>query len=167
LSDPNIPQEYKAKVKIFSVKLKPKQQTKPMETLKTNLTKELSQSDNRVTQPQPREALVNQTDVTQNNDYSQQIAQGSIINVNNNVNNVHIEASNNILKIGDLEIQILDETNDWALIKIGEKRYKINKKDLRDLEGLKNLIEEAKIEYGTLKIKTFLGITQRIPLEPL
>nr|WP_012386947.1 helicase HerA-like domain-containing protein [Sulfolobus islandicus]ABE99618.1 putative TraG protein [Sulfolobus islandicus] len=71
------------------------------------------------------------------------------------------------LTIASLELQVIDIINGKAIIKINNNDYKISVKNLEDLKGLRDLIVEAKIENNYLKIKTSLGLTQRIYLEPV
>jgi DNA helicase HerA-like ATPase len=147
LADQTIPSDYKEKVKIFSIKLKKKVEQKATET--KNKAEEFT-----VQKPESKESK-----------------QQEVAPITKNAANVQGTNTNgklgSLLKIGQLEFQVLDEVNGKVIVKTGDKHYKISKKDLIDLEGLKDLIVEAKIEYGYLKVRTSLGLTQKISLEPL
>jgi len=121
MNDNSIPADYKQRVKIFSVKIKEKEE----------------------------EAKNGKDEKTQTQQVQTQPMNGKLI------------------KVGQLELQVLDEVDGKVIVKAEGKDYKINKKELIDLEGLKDLITEAKIEYHYLKIKTSLGLIQKISLEPL
>jgi hypothetical protein len=140
LADNSIPQEYKQKVKIFALKTREQKQNQ----------EEIRKAKEGIRVTQKLESIAQQ----------EIAAQGAAAN---NANS----KLGSLLKIGQLEFQVLDEVNDKVIVKTGDKDYKISKKDLIDLEGLKDLIVEAKIEYGYLKVKTSLGLIQKISLEPL
>jgi len=135
----------KNKVKIFSIKLK----------------KEIEQQSKEEQKKVEETGEFNGKREEKAESIAQQAAQGAT------ANNVTNSKLGSLLKIGHLEFQVLDEVNDKVIVKNGDKDYKISKKDLIDLEGLKDLIVEAKIENGYLKVKTSLGLIQKISLEPL
>nr|WP_011114786.1 ATP-binding protein [Sulfolobus islandicus]AAK06908.1 ORF1042 [Sulfolobus islandicus] len=169
MKDNSVPAEYKQKVKIFAVKLKQK----------------LEQQTQKETKPETGEFIAQKPEskptTTQTNIETKQLtAQGAPItaaNTNDNKQQQKAEEQiiaatddgklGSLLKIGHLEFQVLDEVNDKVIVKTGDKDYKISKKDLIDLEGLSDLIVEAKIENNYLKVKTSLGLTQKFVLEPL
>ncbi|AKA73849.1 ATP-binding protein [Saccharolobus solfataricus] len=143
INDNSIPQEYKTKVKIFPVEIKQKVKQGALKEKKTKA--ETGEFNGK--REEKAESI------------ARQAAQGAPNNANSKLGS--------LLKIGHLEFQVLDEVNDKVIVKTGDKDYKISKKDLIDLEGLKDLIVEAKIENGYLKVKTSLGLIQKISLEPL
>ncbi|WP_016731335.1 type IV secretory system conjugative DNA transfer family protein [Saccharolobus islandicus] len=182
MNDNSIPQEYKQKVKIFAVKLKQKLEQKATET------KNKVEETGEFTRDQQTESKAASTQTNTNLVESKQQTVQGIANTNNNkqhqegapITTANEASANNtttnaqgelklgsLLKIGQLEFQVLDEVNGKVIVKTGDKDYKMNRKDLVDLEGLKDLIVEAKIENNYLKIKTSLGLTQRIYLEPV
>nr|WP_011225117.1 ATP-binding protein [Sulfolobus islandicus]CAG38151.1 putative TraG protein [Sulfolobus islandicus] len=173
LADNSIPSEYKQKVKIFAVKLKPKEGQKTKQTGEFNARKSEKITD--VTTESKKITSV----ITQGNNDNIAAQGAPITAANTNDNKQQQKAEEQIiaatddgklgslLKIGHLEFQVLDEVNDKVIVKTGDKDYKISKKDLIDLEGLSDLIVEAKIENNYLKVKTSLGLTQKFVLEPL
>jgi DNA helicase HerA-like ATPase len=161
LADPSIPQDYKQKVKIFSVGIKQKAEERPKEGRKAGLTGEFNGKREEKAESIAQQAAQGAPNNKQQQNKAQTIAATTASNTQGN------GKLGSLLKIGHLEFQVLDEVNDKVIVKTGDKDYKISKKDLIDLEGLKDLIVEAKIEYGYLKVKTSLGLIQKISLEPL
>ncbi len=70
------------------------------------------------------------------------------------------------LTLAGIKLLIIDTTDTASIIKIDGKTYKINKNELEVLEGLKDMITNAKIEENYIKFTTPLG-SQKISLEPL
>jgi DNA helicase HerA-like ATPase len=152
LSDNSIPQEYKAKVKIFSVKIKKKEiEQKPKEEQKK--VEETGEFTND-RQIQVTESKAENKVIT--------AAQGAA------ANNVNAQTTDTVkeLKLGSLTIQVVTIVDGKAIVNIDGKAYKISTKDLKDLEGVKDLITEIKIERNSLTYKAGI-LESSIPLEPL
>nr|WP_234090465.1 type IV secretion system DNA-binding domain-containing protein [Sulfolobus islandicus] len=150
--------EEKKKVKIFAVKIKKQKLGQPTQ-------KETKPETGEFTTAKSKQETTAQgapiTAANTNDNKQQQKAEEQIIAATDD------GKLGSLLKIGHLEFQVLDEVNDKVIVKTGDKDYKISKKDLIDLEGLSDLIVEAKIENNYLKVKTSLGLTQKFVLEPL
>jgi DNA helicase HerA-like ATPase len=147
LADNSIPQEYKAKVKIFSVKIKKKEiEQKPKEEQKT----EAETGEFNGKREEKAESI------------AQQAAQGAQAIAATTANNVQ----GTRLKLGSLTIQIVTIVDGKAIANIDGKAYKLSVKELEDLKGLADVITEIKIEGNNLVYKA--GVLEgSIPLEPL
>jgi hypothetical protein len=165
LSDNSIPADYKQKVKIFAVKLKKKveQQTKEEQKTKPE-TGEFNGKES-----EKPESISNT---------KQEIAsQGAAVNTKqrNEAQTIAATAANNVtnVKLGSLTlkevtIEILKEDTDYAIIKIGDKQYKVLKTDLELLKAAvkdPELLEDVKLKENKILIQA-AGTKKIILLAP-
>ncbi|BCU68625.1 hypothetical protein HS7_20620 [Sulfolobales archaeon HS-7] len=174
LEDNTIDESYKNKVKIFSIKIKekaePKVQQPQQKIRKPNTsTGEFTQakqverqevrSESKVVTNAPSAATGN------NNNEEGEVSEGP--EQEWEILEPKSALTPQLITLAQLELQVIDMSNGKAIIKVSDKEYRINIKDLEDLQGLRDMITEAKIDNNCLKVKTSLGLTQKIVLEPL
>ena len=148
LADPSIPQDYKAKVKIFSVKLRKEKEQEGKKAQKVDLTgefngkREESEESENEEEGTPRE----QQEGAPNN-----------------------EPKLGSLTLKDLAIEVLSKENGRYIIQINETKYYIKEEYLKILQTAAKDQELIKsISLDKLELKINLGIMDyTIPLAPL
>jgi len=150
INDNSIPQEYKAKVKIFSVKIKKKEiEQKPKEgQKKVEETGEFT-NDRQI---QVTESKAENKVIT--------AAQGAV------ANNANSKLGSLTLK--EVTIEVLKEDTDYAIIKIGDKQYRILKTDLEMLKAAAKdpeILDDVKLKENKILIQA-AGTKKTILLGP-
>jgi len=146
LADNSIPQEYKTKVKIFAVKLKQKLEQKATET------KNKAEETGEFTKSEEPESKAENKIVT--------VAQGAA------ANNANGKLGSLTLK--EVTIEVLKEDTDYAIIKIGDKQYRVLKTDLELLKAAAKdpeLLEDVKLKENKILIQA-AGTKKTILLGP-
>jgi len=135
-ADPSIPQDYKQKVKIFSVKLKEK----------PNLTGELNGKGKEGEKPESTAKQIAQG--APSNEDKQQTVQGAAANVTG--------GKLGSLSLKGLAIEILIEDKDYGLIRIGDKQFKILRSDLEFLKSVAKdpeLLDDVKLKENMILLQ--------------
>jgi len=149
MNDNSIPADYKQKVKIFTVKLKQKLEQKASETKnKAEETGEFTKSE----EPESKESKQETVPA---------LAQGA-------ANNAQGTGKLGSLTLKELRIEVLKEDTDYAVIKIGDKQYRVLKTDLELLKAAAKdpeLLEDVKLKENKILIQA-AGTKKTILLGP-
>jgi len=157
LADPSIPQDYKAKVKIFSVKLRKEKEQEGKKAQKVDLTGEFNGKREESEEPES---------------IAQQAAQGAPQQKEaqtiaaTTANNANVKLGSLTLK--EVTIEVLKEDTDYAIIKIGDKQYRVLKTDLELLKAAAKdpeLLEDVKLKENKILIQA-AGTKKTILLGP-
>jgi DNA helicase HerA-like ATPase len=147
VNDNSIPQEYKQKVKIFSVKIKKKE------------TEQQSKEE------QKQEQLTGEFNGKER-EKAESIAQQEIAAQGAAANNANGKLGSLTLK--EVTIEILREDNDYAVIRIGDKQFKILRPDLELLKAAakdQELLDDVKLKENKILIQA-AGTKKTILLGP-
>jgi len=163
LADNSIPQEYKQKVKIFAVKIKQKVEQEAQKEKKTKA--------------ETGEFNGKESEETESEENKQQKVQGAANNKQQQNEAIAATTANNAqgteLKLGSLTlkevtIEVLKEDTDYAIIKIGDKQYRVLKTDLELLKAAAKdpeLLEDVKLKENKILLQA-AGTKKTILLGP-
>jgi DNA helicase HerA-like ATPase/DNA-binding Lrp family transcriptional regulator len=160
MNDSSVPAEYKSKVKIFSVKIRRKEEQEAEKAQKPeDLTGELNGERE---EPKSEEGTpIEQQEGAPSNENKQQTAQGA-------ATNYVTDGKLGSLSLKDLTIEILREDKDYGLIRIGDKQFKILRSDLEFLKSVAKdpeLLDDVKLKENKILFQV-AGAKKSILLGP-
>ncbi|WP_088912492.1 ATP-binding protein [Sulfolobus acidocaldarius] len=154
LADPSIPQDYKQKVKIFSVKLR----------------KEIEQEGKKAQKTKPETGEFNGK--SEEPESTAIVVQGAANNENKQQNEAQTIAATDgklgSLTLKEVIIEILREDKDYAIIRIGDKQCKVHKTDLEFLKSAAKepeFLDDVKLKENEILIQA-AGTKKTILLGP-
>jgi DNA helicase HerA-like ATPase/DNA-binding Lrp family transcriptional regulator len=168
LADNSVPQEYKQKVKIFSVKIKKKeieQQSKEKQKTKPE-TGEFNGKESEEPESKAENKVITAAQGAVANNKQQNEVQ--TIAATTAANNVHGTVKLGSLTLKEVTIEVLREDNDYAVIRIGDKQYRVLKTDLELLKAAAKdpeLLEDVKLKENKILIQA-AGTKKTILLAP-
>jgi DNA helicase HerA-like ATPase/DNA-binding Lrp family transcriptional regulator len=159
MNDSSIPAEYKSKVKIFSVKIRRKEDQKAEKAQKPeDLTGELNGKGKEGEKPESTAKQIAQG--APSNEDKQQAVQGAAANVTG--------GKLGSLSLKGLAIEVLIEDKDYGLIRIGDKQFKILRSDLEFLKSVAKdpeLLDDVKLKENMILLQA-AGAKKSILLGP-
>ncbi|ACP36054.1 conserved hypothetical protein [Sulfolobus islandicus L.S.2.15] len=165
LNDNSIPQEYKQKVKIFSVKIKQKVEQEAPKEKKTK--PETGEFNGKAAESKQAESIAKQEIAVQGAATNKQQNEAQTIAATT-ASNTQGNGKLGSLTLKELTIEIFKEDTDYAIIKIGDKQYKVLKTDLELLKAAAKdpeLLEDVKLKENKILIQA-AGTKKTILLGP-